>query len=165
MRACSTQAPIDSSLRLNANIGSYVGDRLWLLKPPFFSTDFDFFGPYTVTIGRCSEKRWGVIFECLTTRCVHLDLLNSIDTDAFLLALRGFIARQGTPFEIISDQGTNFRGAERELRWSHSCRRDWPRNKFRFIHQQLPTSVVPGSVRYNPTRRLFKWWSFLRVSN
>lgn len=89
--------------------------RLRLLKPPFFSTGVDCFGPYTVKVGRRSEKRWGVIFKCLTTRCVHLDLLNSIDADAFLLALRRFIARQGTPFEILSDQGTNFRGAAREL--------------------------------------------------
>lgn len=69
-----------------------------------------------VKIGRRTEKRWGVIFKCLTTRCIHLDLLSSIDTDAFLLALRRFIARRGTPSEIISDQGTNFRGAETELR-------------------------------------------------
>ena len=90
--------------------------RLRIFKPPFFSTGVDCFGPYVIKVGRRSEKRWGVIFKCLTTRCVHLDLLNSIDADAFLLALRRFIARRGTPFEVLSDQGTNFRGAERELK-------------------------------------------------
>ncbi|XP_026112361.1 uncharacterized protein LOC113091129 [Carassius auratus] len=90
--------------------------RLRLYQPPFFSTGVDCFGPFMVKIGRRTEKRWGVIFKCLTTRCIHLDLLSSIDTDAFLLALRRFIARRGTPSEIISDQGTNFRGAETELR-------------------------------------------------
>ncbi len=90
--------------------------RLRLYQPPFFSTGVDCFGPFVVKIGRRQEKRWGVIFKCLTTRCIHLDLLNSIDTDAFLLALRRFIARRGTPSEILSDQGTNFRGAETELR-------------------------------------------------
>ncbi len=69
-----------------------------------------------VKIGRHQEKRWGVLFKCLTTRCIHLDLLNSIETDAFLLALRRFIARRGTPSEILSDQGTNFRGAQTKLR-------------------------------------------------
>ncbi|XP_065102634.1 uncharacterized protein [Paramisgurnus dabryanus] len=90
--------------------------RLRLNQPPFFSTGVDCFGPFIVKIGRRSEKRWGIIFKCLTTRCIHLDLLNSIDSDAFLLALRRFIARRGTPSEILSDQGTNFRGAETELR-------------------------------------------------
>jgi len=31
------------------------------------------------------------------------------------MALRRFIARRGTPAELFSDQGTNFRGGEREL--------------------------------------------------
>lgn len=31
------------------------------------------------------------------------------------MALRRFIARRGTPLEILSDKGTNFRGAEQEL--------------------------------------------------
>ncbi|XP_059208080.1 scavenger receptor cysteine-rich type 1 protein M130-like [Centropristis striata] len=30
--------------------------------------------------------------------------------------MRRFIARRGTPFEILSDQGTNFRGADKELK-------------------------------------------------
>lgn len=90
--------------------------RLRLFQPPFFSTGVDCFGPYTVKVGRRHEKRWGIIFKCLTTKCIHLDLINSLDTDAFLLALRRFIARRGTPSEILSDQGTNFRGAERELK-------------------------------------------------
>lgn len=89
--------------------------RLRIFRPPFFSTGVDCFGPFIVKIGRRNEKRWGVIFKCLTTRAIHLDLLNSLDTDAFLLALRRFIARRGKPAEIISDQGTNFKGADREL--------------------------------------------------
>ncbi len=91
-------------------------ERLRLLCPPFYSTGVDCFGPYHVKIGRRVEKRWGVIFKCLTTRAVHIELLNSLDVDAFLLALRRFIARRGRPKEIRSDCGTNFHGADRELR-------------------------------------------------
>lgn len=88
--------------------------RLRLLKPPFYSTGMDCFGPFQVKIGRPSEKRWGIIFKCLTTQSVHLDLLTSIDTDSFLMALRRFVAR-GTPAELYSDHGTNFHGGQREL--------------------------------------------------
>ncbi|KAI3375182.1 hypothetical protein L3Q82_021085, partial [Scortum barcoo] len=90
--------------------------RLRLFKPAFYSTGMDCFGPFEVKVGRRREKRWGIIFKCLTTRAVHLDLLTAIDTDAFLMALRCFIARRGTPAELFSDQGTNFKGGERELR-------------------------------------------------
>ncbi|XP_057679968.1 uncharacterized protein LOC130908509 isoform X2 [Corythoichthys intestinalis] len=90
--------------------------RLRLLSPPYYSTGVDCFGPYLVKIGRRTEKRWGLLFKCLTTRAVHIELLNSLDVDAFLLALRRFIARRGRPKEVLSDCGTNFRGAERELR-------------------------------------------------
>ncbi|KAG1926322.1 guanine nucleotide-binding protein G(I)/G(S)/G(O) subunit gamma-2 [Pimephales promelas] len=90
--------------------------RLRLHKPAFHSTGVDCFGPMFVKMGRRQEKRWGIIFKCLTTRAVHLDLLRSMDADAYLMALRRFIARRGTPAELLSDQGTNFRGGERELR-------------------------------------------------
>lgn len=89
---------------------------LRLYKPAFYSTGVDCFGPMTVKIGRRQEKRWGIIFKCLTTRAVHLDLLSSLDADAFLMALRRFIARRGKPAELWSDCGTNFKGGERELR-------------------------------------------------
>lgn len=89
--------------------------HLRLHKPAFHSTGVDCFGPMLVKVGRRQEKRWGVIFKCLTTRAVHLDLLRSMDADAYLMALRGFIARRGTSSEL-SDQGTNFKGGERELR-------------------------------------------------
>ncbi|XP_073669326.1 uncharacterized protein [Paramisgurnus dabryanus] len=89
--------------------------RLRLCKPPFYSTGIDCFGPYTVKVGRRSEKRWGIIFKCLTTRCVHLDLLSHMNADSFLMALRRFIARRGKPFELLSDRGTNFIGGNREL--------------------------------------------------
>ncbi|KAJ8012710.1 hypothetical protein DPEC_G00045710 [Dallia pectoralis] len=52
----------------------------------------------------------------MTTRAVHLDLLFSINTNSFLMALRPFVARRGKPFELLSDRGTNFKGGERELR-------------------------------------------------
>lgn len=76
----------------------------------------DCFGPFQVKVGRRLEKRWGIIFKCLTTHAVHVDLLTNTDADSFLMALRRFIARRGTPAEFFSDQGTNFRGGEKELR-------------------------------------------------
>jgi len=95
--------------------------RLRLFKPAFYSTGVDCFGPFSIKVGRLLERRWAIIFKCLTVRAVHLDVLTSIDTDSFLMALRRFIARRGTPAELYSDQGTNFRGGETELRQAFSA--------------------------------------------
>lgn len=115
--------------------------RLRLFKPAFHSTGMDCFGPFEVKVGRRLEKRWGIIFKCLTTRAVHLDTLSTIDTDAFLMALRRFIARRGTPAELFSDQGTNFKGGERELR-----------EAFREISPELQQLLAPQKIsfRFNP---------------
>ncbi|XP_056121116.1 uncharacterized protein LOC130099439 [Rhinichthys klamathensis goyatoka] len=95
--------------------------RLRLYKPAFHSCGMDCFGPLLVRLGRRTEKRWGILFKCLTTRAVHLDLLPSMSTDSFLMALRRFVSRRGTPAELWSDQGTNFRGGERELREAYAA--------------------------------------------
>ncbi|XP_047659598.1 uncharacterized protein LOC113658967 [Tachysurus fulvidraco] len=95
--------------------------RLRLFKPPFWSTGMDCFGPFSVKVGRRHEKCWGLLFKCQTTQCIHLELLSGLDTVSFLLALWHFIAHRGRPYELISDQGTNFQGGERELREEFNC--------------------------------------------
>lgn len=91
--------------------------RLRLYRPPFYSTGMDCFGPLEVKVGRRTEKRWGILYKCLTTRAVYIDLLSSLDSDAFLMSLRRLIARRGKPY---SDQGTNFKGGNTELEQAFS---------------------------------------------
>ena len=74
-----------------------------------------YFGPFLVAVGKRVEKRWGAIFTCLTTRAINLEIAHSLNTASCIMAIRRFIARRGTPLEIISDRGTNFVGASREL--------------------------------------------------
>lgn len=52
----------------------------------------------------------------MTTRCLHLDLLESLDSDAFLLSMRLLVARWGKRFELLCDNGTNFTGGCHELK-------------------------------------------------
>lgn len=66
--------------------------RLRLFKLAFYSAGMDYFGQLLIMVGRRNEKRWDLLFKCLTTRAVHLEILTSIDSDAILMALRGFIA-------------------------------------------------------------------------
>ena len=100
-------------------------------KPPFTFIGVDYFGPFLVKRGRATEKRYGVIFTCLTVRAVHIEIANNLDTDSFINALRRFIARRGVPKEIRSDNGTNFKGGEKELRLALQ---EWNQDK---LHQFL----------------------------
>ena len=92
--------------------------RLMAYEPPFSYTGMDLFGPLYVKHGRGTTKRWCCLFTCLTTRCVHLEVVNSMDTDDFIMCLRRFINRRGEVKEIRCDNGSNFVGAQRELKES-----------------------------------------------
>lgn len=61
-------------------------------------------------------KRYGVLFPCLTTRAVHLEVEHSMDTDSYVNAFRCFISRGSQVRELRSDNGTNLISAEKELR-------------------------------------------------
>ncbi|XP_067248458.1 uncharacterized protein [Chanodichthys erythropterus] len=90
------------------------------VNPPFTHTGLDVFGPFTVvtrkTRGHNTEnKRWAVIFSCLNTRAVHLEVVESLSASSFICALRRFLAVRGPVKHFRSDRGTNFIGAVKEL--------------------------------------------------
>lgn len=91
-------------------------DRVSSEEPPFSYVGVDYFGPFEIKRGRSLVKRYGVIFMCLAIRAIHVEVASSLDTDSCINALRRFIARRGQVKELRSDNGTNFVGAERELR-------------------------------------------------
>lgn len=82
---------------------------------PFTFTGLDYFGPLIVKRRRSNEKRWVALFTCLTVRAVHVEVVHSLSAESCKMAIRRFIARRGVPQQIFSDNGTNFRGAAREL--------------------------------------------------
>ncbi|XP_071827786.1 uncharacterized protein [Apostichopus japonicus] len=90
--------------------------RLMPETPPFYYTACDYFGPFSVKVGRNkTSKHYGVIFTCLNTRAVHLDLATDASTMEFIQVLRRFLAFRGCPKVITSDNGKQFVGAQKEL--------------------------------------------------
>ncbi|GBO18825.1 hypothetical protein AVEN_175441-1 [Araneus ventricosus] len=55
------------------------------------------------------------VFYFHTVKVIHLEIVNSLSTEAFIGALKRFISRRGRPSDIFSDNGTNFVGANNEL--------------------------------------------------
>lgn len=90
-------------------------DRLEPAPPPFTFSTVYYFGPWYVKEGRRELKRYGVLFTCLSSRAIHLEVSNSLATDSFLNAYRRFVGRRGLVCQLRSDQGTNFIGAMNEL--------------------------------------------------
>ncbi|XP_033119940.1 uncharacterized protein LOC117119248 isoform X2 [Anneissia japonica] len=78
----------------------------------------DYAGPFLTIQGRgkVRTKRYLCLFTCLATRAVHLEIAYGLDTDTFLNAFYRFVSRSGQPKKILSDNGTNFVGANRELK-------------------------------------------------
>ena len=84
-------------------------------EPTFSNTRIYYFGPFYVSVKRSTEKRWGLLFTCLTIRAVHFEVVQSIDTSSFVMGIERFVARQGTTSVLWSDNGTNFIDSDKEL--------------------------------------------------
>lgn len=119
-RKCSTcfrHRPVP----INQPIGQLPKTRT-IPSRPFTVTGVDYCGPmYMKPVHRraASEKAFIAVFICFATKAVHLELVCNLSTEAFIGALRRFIARRGAPAEIHSDNGTNFQGAKNELYHLH----------------------------------------------
>ena len=128
---------------------------------PFTHTGVDYFGPIEVNFLQRTLKRWCCLFTCLTTRAVHIEVAQSLDTESFLASVTRFIARRGYPSTIISDNGTNFVGAARELKtfmdeWDKAkIESDLAQRKIVWKYNPLDghTLVESGKVWFKVTRR------------
>ena len=85
-------------------------------EPPFTYVGVDYFRTFYMKRTRSQVKRYGCLFTCFNTRAIHIEIAHSLDTPSFLNALQRFISRRGQLKEISSDNGTNFIGADCELK-------------------------------------------------
>ena len=117
-------------------------ERLGYRQPPFSNCGVNYFGPFHVTIRRSSEKRWGFLFTCLTTRAILIELVPSMDTSSSVIAIERFISRRETPSIFWSDNGSNFVGAKKELLLGI---KNW--------NAEAPLSLVHKDIKwkYNPS--------------
>ncbi|XP_055604724.1 uncharacterized protein LOC129752959 [Uranotaenia lowii] len=97
-------------------MGNLPSTRLSTFTRPFSFIGIDYFGPMFVSVKRSTEKRWGVLITCLTVRAIHIEIAHSLSSESCIMALRNFMGRRGTPIQIFSDRGTNFIGANKELK-------------------------------------------------
>ncbi|XP_011859019.1 PREDICTED: uncharacterized protein LOC105556532, partial [Vollenhovia emeryi] len=83
----------------------------------FLHSGLDYAGPFNIKISRNKGgKAYLCIFVCFSTKATHLEIVSDLSTNAFLNALKRFIARRGRCATLCSDNGTNFVGANNELK-------------------------------------------------
>ncbi|KHJ87535.1 hypothetical protein OESDEN_12690, partial [Oesophagostomum dentatum] len=80
-------------------------DRVVITKP-FQNVGCDFLGPYR---SDKDDKMYICLYTCLTTRAVHLEVVENMTASAFLSSLVRFVSRRGVPKLIRTDCGTNFK--------------------------------------------------------
>lgn len=76
--------------------------------PVFTYCGADLFAPFHIKERRSMLKKYGEIFTCLSCRAIHIESVNSMETDSFIQSFRRFIARIGSVRMIRCDNGTNF---------------------------------------------------------
>ncbi|XP_043472974.1 uncharacterized protein LOC122505428 [Leptopilina heterotoma] len=86
---------------------------------PFSHVGLDYAGPIKLKSqkgrGHTSHTAYIAVFVCFAVRALHLEIVSDYTTEAFIATLKRFVARRGLPLVIHSDNGTNFKGANREL--------------------------------------------------
>ena len=105
-------------------------ERVTSEEPAFTRIGLDCFGPFDVVNGRKHEKRYGIVFTCLASRAIHLEILYSLSTDSFINSFRRFMARRGNVRVVRCDNGTNIVGGKNEFQkaideWNTAATADW----------------------------------------
>ena len=87
---------------------------------PFEKSGVDYAGPLSVrltkTRGKGTLKSFICVFVCMATRAVHLEMVEDYTAESFIAAFHRFTARRGHCKKLYSDRGTNFVGADTQLK-------------------------------------------------
>ncbi|GFT62419.1 integrase catalytic domain-containing protein [Trichonephila clavipes] len=84
---------------------------------PFNCSRTDFSGPFFITN---KGQRKGNLFKvhiCIFVfKAVHIELVSDLTSQAFIAALKKFMARRGKCAKLFSDNGKNFVGTSNEIK-------------------------------------------------
>ena len=55
------------------------------------------------------------LFTCSTSRAIHLEIVNDLTVDMFLLSFRRFVGQKSLPSIMVSDNASTYQSAAEEL--------------------------------------------------
>ena len=103
------QCRVRLKVPLTQREGFLPEERMLIFTPPFTATAMDFLGPFRVKAmnnARSFLKVWPVVFGCLNTGAVHIELNKTYGTDALLLSITAFTSIRGYPATFYTDRGS-----------------------------------------------------------
>ena len=89
--------------------------RLTACNKPFKICGMDYLGYFRFRQNRSDCKAWGLLFTCMCTRCIHVELVTSLDLNSFLMAFSRFVNLRGSVDTVFSDNGSTFCAASEQL--------------------------------------------------
>lgn len=136
------------SRKTNTQIMGQLPEVRLTPSKPFKSSGVDYAGPINIRFspGRGSKAYKGYIclFVCMVTRAIHIEVVSDLTAKGFIAAFRRFTSRRGHCKDLYSDNGTNFVGAEKELR-----------EMFDKAKSELPNEIAQALTLENTT------WHFI----
>ena len=85
--------------------------RVTATNKPFKFCGVDYLGPFIFRQNRSDCKAWGLLFTCLCTRCIHVEVVTGLNLNNFLLAFSCFVNLRGAVDTMYSDNGSTFHAA------------------------------------------------------
>ena len=100
----------------HADLPSYRAQR----SRAFCHVGIDFAGPFPTRerfVDKSFEdyKSYLLIFTCASSRAVHFEATNTLNTYDFLMALKRFVGERGAPDQLVSDNAKTFLCANKKL--------------------------------------------------
>ena len=114
LRECSVCA-INRPQPIRQLMSDLPPTRTSAYKKPFFHCGLDYFGPFIFIQGGSQRKAWGLLFTCMSSRALHVELVTSLSLSEFVLAFNRFSNLRGPVSKIYSYNGPIFQAASKSL--------------------------------------------------
>ena len=113
----------------------------------FLNVGVDYAGPIGIKSSNLRNakilKSYIAVYVCFATKAIHLELVSDLTTAAFMASLKRFISRRGLCANIYSDNGSNFVGADNELKHLY----EWL--AIEANQNQLNDALLPKQIRWH----------------
>uniref|UniRef100_A0A8D9ACD9 Integrase catalytic domain-containing protein n=1 Tax=Cacopsylla melanoneura TaxID=428564 RepID=A0A8D9ACD9_9HEMI len=120
LKSCDTCKMFNSKPYATPEFSSFPNYRLQK-NLAFTYSAVDYFGPLYVKDGKSKSRSiWCLLFTCLTTRAIHLELVDSESSSDLLLAFRRFLARTGGCKSLLSDNAAQFQLLQKTFQHMYS---------------------------------------------
>lgn len=106
---------LKNSKPLQLKMSTLPRDRVTPFLKPFSSCGMDYCSPFLVKNVKKKEMKWVLLFICMSTRAVHLEVSGDFKSSSCMIALSNFMNLRGIPRKLRTDNATYFRCSKKRL--------------------------------------------------